>query len=198
MAPIRRSRIIVLLVLAALAFYMLKPRGGASDTRGRNRLRHLNKDFNPAEFEAAADAVANPHKRLGLELIPVDPNAPFDAEVAWHNILNQSPFAPVIIVSKSYCPHSSRAKKILLEKYDINPAPFVLELDKHPNGAELQAHIAKVSDRRTVPNVFVLHKTRGGGDEMAHLDLANSLLSTFRGWSNGLFTIEKRAKPALD
>jgi glutaredoxin len=40
--------------------------------------------------------------------------------------------ATVIIFSKSYCPFSAKAKRILVEKYSIVPAPFVVELDQHP------------------------------------------------------------------
>ena len=33
--------------------------------------------------------------------------------------------SPVVIISKSYCPHSKKAKRLLLESYKIVPAPFV-------------------------------------------------------------------------
>lgn len=87
----------------------------------------------------------------------------------------------VIIFSKSYCPHSKRAKDILLTKYDIVPKPYVVELDEHPMGALLQEKLGKMTGRRTVPNVLVNGKSIGGGDEMAELDstreLAGKLLS---------------------
>ncbi|KAI9727540.1 MAG: hypothetical protein M1828_006482 [Chrysothrix sp. TS-e1954] len=74
--------------------------------------------------------------------------------------------APVTVFSKSYCPHSAKAKKILLDAHTISPAPYVVELDQHPQGQELQSLLQKITGRRTVPNVLVNGKTIGGGDEM--------------------------------
>ncbi len=81
----------------------------------------------------------------------------------------------VIIFSKSYCPHSRRAKGILLEKYTIDPVPFVVELDQHPLGAKLQAKLAELTGRRTVPNVLVNGVSIGGGDDVAELDTTKKL-----------------------
>lgn len=83
----------------------------------------------------------------------------------------------VIIFSKSYCPHSKRAKHILLDKYDISPAPYVVELDKHELGQLLQAKLATMTGRKTVPNVLVNGKSIGGGDEVAELDETKNLAS---------------------
>ena len=64
--------------------------------------------------------------------------------------------SPVIIFSKTYCPHSQAAKNLFLRAYKIVPAPFVVELDDHPHGAELQDLLAKRTGRRTVPVGFTL------------------------------------------
>ncbi|KGO65113.1 Glutaredoxin [Penicillium italicum] len=88
--------------------------------------------------------------------------------------------APVIIFSKSYCPYSKKAKLILLERYSIEPKPFVVELDKHPLGPYLQALLAQSTGRRTVPNVLVSGKSIGGGDDIAALDQSDELASTLR------------------
>lgn len=76
----------------------------------------------------------------------------------------------VIIFSKTYCPYSKRAKGLLLDKYSIDPVPFVVELDTHPLGAALQARLAKLTGRNTVPNILVGGKSIGGGDDIAELD----------------------------
>ncbi|KAB8291109.1 hypothetical protein EYC80_009797 [Monilinia laxa] len=89
-----------------------------------------------------------------------------------NSILKKS---PVIIFSKSYCPHSKRAKTILLEKYTINPPPFVVELDQHPIGAKLQARLAQLTGRKTVPNVLINGVSIGGGDDVAELDEKKTL-----------------------
>lgn len=83
--------------------------------------------------------------------------------------------AAVIIFSKTFCPHSKKAKAILLDKYVIDPPPHVVELDIHPQGAELQALLAEKTGRRTVPNIMVNGVTIGGGDEVSALDESGEL-----------------------
>ncbi|KAF7720085.1 Glutaredoxin domain-containing protein [Penicillium ucsense] len=100
-----------------------------------------------------------------------------DAKTELNDILKR---APVIIFSKSYCPHSKRAKDILLSHYDISPAPFVVELDHHPIGPALQQLLRETTGRGTVPNVMVNGKSIGGGDDMAALDQSDELASKLR------------------
>ncbi|CEJ59112.1 Putative 60S ribosomal protein [Penicillium brasilianum] len=100
-----------------------------------------------------------------------------DAKSELNSILKR---APVIIFSKSYCPHSKRAKNILLGHYDITPAPFVVELDQHPIGPALQQLLRENTGRGTVPNVLVNGKSIGGGDDVAALDQSDELASKLR------------------
>lgn len=100
-----------------------------------------------------------------------------DVEIELNAILRKS---PIIIFSKSYCPFSKRAKHILLEKYSITPAPYVVELDQHPLGAKLQDTLAQMTGRRTVPNVLVQGRSIGGGDDMQELDETNKLIETLK------------------
>ena len=86
----------------------------------------------------------------------------------------------VIIFSKSYCPHSKRAKDILLEKYKIVPAPYVVELDQHELGPGLQSALHKSTGRRTVPNVLISGRSIGGGDDIAQLDQDGELIEKVR------------------
>ncbi|KAF5105207.1 hypothetical protein DV453_005044 [Geotrichum candidum] len=108
-----------------------------------------------------------------------EPGETFDAAKEYKLILRQ---APVMIFSKSYCPHSKFVKDLLLNEYQINPKPFVVELDLHPHGSELQAHIGEVTGRRTVPNVHVMGQSRGGGDEFRALHQQNTLAETMEKW----------------
>lgn len=85
------------------------------------------------------------------------------------------PHLPVIIFSKSFCPYSKRAKGILLEKYIIEPTPYVVELDQHPLGPKIQAKLADMTGRKTVPNVMIYGKSIGGGDDIAALDNEKAL-----------------------
>lgn len=88
-----------------------------------------------------------------------------------------NPFSStVVIFSKSYCPHSRRAKGILLDKYIIDPVPVVVELDKHPMGSRLQDQLQIMTGRRTVPNVIINGVSIGGGDDVAELDNNHALI----------------------
>ena len=73
--------------------------------------------------------------------------------------------SPVTIFSKTYCPFSMKAKRILLDAYSIKPLPYVVELNEHPEGQGLQQLLQKTTGRKTVPNVLVNGKSIGGGDE---------------------------------
>ena len=84
---------------------------------------------------------------------------------------------PVIIFSKSYCPHSQKAKNILLNKYDIDPRPHVVELDRHPLGQGIQDRLRDTTGRGTVPNVMVNGKSIGGGSEVEGLHASNKLIA---------------------
>ncbi|KAK4103169.1 glutaredoxin [Parathielavia hyrcaniae] len=95
-----------------------------------------------------------------------------EVDAVLDSILKKS---PVVIFSKSYCPYSKRAKGILLEKYDIEPAPYVVELDQHPLGTEIQVRLGRMTGRTTVPNVMVFGNSIGGGDDVAALDRERAL-----------------------
>ncbi len=83
---------------------------------------------------------------------------------------------PVIIFSKTYCPYSKKAKRILLEKLKIVPSPFVVELDEHPLGVGLQFALQKSTGRQTVPNVLINGKSIGGGDDIEDLEIKGTLV----------------------
>lgn len=88
--------------------------------------------------------------------------------------------SPIVIFSKSYCPFSRKAKTVLLEKYSIVPAPFVVELDQHPLGPQLQSLLGENTGRRTVPNVLVNGRSIGGGDDIVALDEHDELASRLK------------------
>lgn len=83
----------------------------------------------------------------------------------------------VVIFSKTFCPYSKRAKGILLEKYNIEPKPYVVELDEHDLGSEIQDELEKTTGRRTVPNIMINGVSLGGSDQIVELD-EHDLLSS--------------------
>mmetsp|Transcript_7014 Transcript_7014/g.9731 ORF Transcript_7014/g.9731 Transcript_7014/m.9731 type:complete len:129 (-) Transcript_7014:107-493(-) len=69
---------------------------------------------------------------------------------------------PVVVFSKSYCPYCRRAKKALV---GIGVHPVVVELDLREDGAEVQKTLLKMTNQRTVPNVWLNGKHFGGSDD---------------------------------
>ncbi|POR39715.1 Monothiol glutaredoxin-6 [Tolypocladium paradoxum] len=125
----------------------------------------------------------------GKDAAPKETEEEHEAEVEMNSILKR---APVIIFSKSYCPFSKRAKGVLLEKYTIDPAPYVVELDTHPLGKHLQDHLKAKTGRSTVPNVMVNGVSMGGSDEIVELDNADRLAAKIRDLGNKRVEVSKR------
>ncbi|MCJ1425442.1 hypothetical protein MMC29_003341 [Sticta canariensis] len=111
---------------------------------------------------------------VGKEPDKVETQEEHDVEVELNSILKKG---PIIIFSKSWCPYSKKAKLILLEKYSIVPAPYVVELDQHPLGVGLQSALEKSTGRRTVPNVLINGKSIGGGDDVEALHESGELVN---------------------
>ena len=65
-------------------------------------------------------------------------------------------------------------------KYKITPTPFVVELDEHPLGPQLQDELASSTGRRTVPNILINGRSIGGGDDVEKLHLEGSLIETVK------------------
>ena len=105
---------------------------------------------------------------------------------------------PVIIFSKTHCPHSRRAKSLLLDTYHIVPAPYVVELDalttpislpasQHSEdgpaptlGRKLQDLLAQNTGRKTVPNILINGKSIGGADDVVKLNEDGLLLKKIK------------------
>lgn len=99
--------------------------------------------------------------------------------------------SPVVIFSKSYCPFSKKLKHLLKTEYQITPAPIIVELDEHENGAELQKHVGEETGRFTVPNIIIGGESRGGADDIVALHENNELMDLFHTWAEGGAKIEK-------
>ncbi|KAI2621198.1 glutaredoxin [Hypoxylon sp. NC1633] len=112
-----------------------------------------------------------------------------EVEATLNTILKKS---PVVIFSKTFCPYSKRAKGILLEKYSIDPAPYVVELDEHPLGKQLQARLDVMTGRKTVPNIMINGKSVGGSDEIAELDSRKTLIDKFKSMGGKRLSMKER------
>lgn len=106
--------------------------------------------------------------------------------------------APMTIFSKSYCPFSKRLKQLLHDNYSITPEPTIVELDKHKHGKELQAYLAKLTGRSTVPNVMVGtgSASRGGSDEFSLLHKEGKLAELLNIWGEKALSVKRVEKPS--
>ncbi|EPS36168.1 hypothetical protein H072_10360 [Dactylellina haptotyla CBS 200.50] len=137
------------------------------------------------DAEEAAKAKANakaPNPPKGMEGVPPAKGktagaGKWDVHVEIDEILKMS---PIIIFSKTYCPYSKKAKRLLLETYKITPAPYVVELDEHDHGPAIQDELEKMTGRRTVPNILVQGRSIGGGDDIAELDADGKLVGKIK------------------
>lgn len=130
---------------------------------------------------------ANSKETEGSEEEESEEDREIDATLS--NILKK---APVVIFSKTYCPYSKRAKGLLLDKYSIDPAPYVVELDEHPLGKQLQARLGVTTGRKTVPNIMINGKSVGGGDDIAELDARKTLIDKFKSMGGKRLSMKER------
>lgn len=70
-----------------------------------------------------------------------------------------------------------------------------MELDKHELGPGLQAKLAELTGRSTVPNVLINAVSIGGGDDIADLDAKHTLISKVKDLGGGKM-VEVRERPA--
>ncbi|XP_015785089.1 glutaredoxin-1 [Tetranychus urticae] len=84
--------------------------------------------------------------------------------------------AKVVIFSKTYCPSSESAKKVL-SNYPIKSDQYqVIELDNNPNSNIIQNYLKLITGAKTVPRVFICGRCIGGGDETIALDKCGDLV----------------------
>ncbi|KAI9747117.1 MAG: hypothetical protein M1835_002214 [Candelina submexicana] len=130
-----------------------------------------------AAGEAEAPLVLTEEEAAAKKKADTEKEAEREVDNELNGILKRS---PIIIFSKTYCPYSKKAKRILLEKLKIVPPPFVVELDEHPLGIGLQFALQKSTGRQTVPNVLINGKSIGGGDDIEDLDKGGLLVEKIR------------------
>ena len=73
---------------------------------------------------------------------------------------------PVVIFSKSWCPHCTTAKDAIA-KLTTEFVVHSLDLKKHSLEQKLQDALEGITSARTVPRVFIGGKCVGGGDDVA-------------------------------
>ncbi|KAM0746294.1 glutaredoxin-domain-containing protein [Meredithblackwellia eburnea MCA 4105] len=81
--------------------------------------------------------------------------------------------SPLVVFSKSTCPHSKRAKE-LLRKYHLSPEPHIVEVDLRPDGANLKALLTRKTHHSTFPNIVLGGRSIGGADDLEALERESS------------------------
>lgn len=104
----------------------------------------------------------------------------------------------VIVFSKTYCPYSKKAKHILLDLYKISPPPYVVELDEHELGQQLQAQLGQMTGRRTVPNILINGKSIGGGDDVQELHDSGKLMDKVKSMGGKRMEVSRAAEKKLE
>ena len=78
----------------------------------------------------------------------------------------------VAIISKSYCPYCTTAKKAfdsIGQKYEV------LEIEDREDCQAIQDYMMKVTGARSVPRVFINGKFEGGGDDISAKNRSGAL-----------------------
>jgi len=75
---------------------------------------------------------------------------------------------PLVVFSKSYCPYSKRAKK-LLATYDLTPPPKIIEVDLRADMSHIKTILTRLTHHSTFPNVILNGRLLGGSDDLIRL-----------------------------
>ncbi|KAK6200023.1 thioredoxin-like protein [Scheffersomyces amazonensis] len=157
-----------------------------------SKLTDENKEVKDSSNKPAADV------KVDSKSTPDTEKAAEGAFDPSQSLLEIRSLSPMTIFSKTYCPFSKRIKSLLADNYEISPKYTVVELDKHEHGKELQAYLAEVTGRNTVPNVLVgaSHESRGGADDFVKLHKDGLLASSIETWGNSKISVKKVNPPS--
>ncbi|KAG5640763.1 hypothetical protein DXG03_007257 [Asterophora parasitica] len=77
-------------------------------------------------------------------------------------------------ITQTYCPYSRRAKK-LLETYNIQPPPKVIEVDLRRDSDMVKNILGRLTLHYTFPNVIIRGQSIGGSDDIQALHAQGQL-----------------------
>jgi len=128
--------------------------------------------------------IAAHHDEGGLKLNPKEEidlsvYSSFNSDEDWEKhvkVLEKQ--YPVVVFSKTYCPFSRKAKA-LLESYQLEPAPKIIEVDLREDSEILKVILTRLTAHSTYPNVMLRGKTIGGADKIQELHEQGQLKGVF-------------------
>ena len=134
--------------------------------------RRLNEDDGEIEIPGMGRVKVDPAQEVDMRVYAVGEQGSWAERVS--KLQSEH---PLVVFSKSYCPyvpshpnvhHSlkilhtmtigdrySQRAKALLNSYQLNPAPAVVELDLRSDGPIIQGILRRLTERGTVPNVVL-------------------------------------------
>ena len=83
----------------------------------------------------------------------------------------------VVVLSKTYCPYCSEAKRILssLIPSEKLGEMEIVELDQKNNGAAMQSAAQSITNQRTVPQIWINKQFVGGCSELKAIQAKGEL-----------------------
>lgn len=131
--------------------------------------RRLDEDEGYINVTGLGRVEVNPDDSIDLDVYAPDGNSNWESHM---KVLKEE--HPLVIFSKTYCPYvvvnqsyacisrpveyhfsfSQRAKS-LLHSYELDPPPVVIELNTRSDGPMIQKILARLTGRRTVPNILL-------------------------------------------
>jgi len=125
------------------------------------------------------DKRLDPAKEIDLKVY-----SSFDGDDDWvKHVRELEKNSPLVVFSKSYCPHSRRANS-LLQSYALDPPPRVVEVDLRADGDLLKVILTRLTKHSTFPNIILRGRSLGGADDIQALHDGRKLVELFEG--NGL------------
>ncbi|KAK8869520.1 glutaredoxin [Kwoniella newhampshirensis] len=150
----------------------------------------------PSTWEAPTKAYLRKVGGRGMERLLEDiDRGEEDEEIfenGWAEFANKR--YKIVVFSKTHCPYSKKAKKILGE-YRLSPAPFIIELDQRSDMEQLQTLLQRLTGRRTVPNVILDFTSIGGSDDITLFHAEGGLQRRFE--DMGVVPGSRRRRPVL-
>jgi len=86
--------------------------------------------------------------------------------------------ARILMYSTRVCPYCIRAEQLLAKKGIAPDQIEKIRVDEHP---EQRAEMARITGRRSVPQIFIGDRHVGGFDDLAALDADGELEPLLRG-----------------
>ncbi|KJA27851.1 hypothetical protein HYPSUDRAFT_35020 [Hypholoma sublateritium FD-334 SS-4] len=182
---VRRRRLALFVVLlAGVLFFLFSPWEIPGISRANMGQLIKSKTLPVEEIYGLLHLVTGDHEQEHvLNKVDLDPTTPLamdiyaagDSTLDWHKeMVHVNEEYPIVVFSKTYCPYSKRAKQ-LLEGYDLQPPPKVIEVDLRDDGIMIKHLLSRITGHSTFPNILLRGESIGGSDHLQRLHAEKTL-----------------------